>query len=143
MYFKMFPLTLTIIHPLVFALWTLKFSKTACFFFYSLIGVTCPLFSAPLLLDRLFPGVVLGTSFTMLVCYHRAAQSGITVGGEGVVTKQVAFFINVLMWHYSGLYPPPFRLHFHTGRWCEVGITLIKHSNRRYLNLSKCLFFYL
>ena len=65
----------------------------------------------------------------MLVCYHRAAQSAIPAGGGCVVTKQVALLINVLMWHYSGLYPPPFRLGFHTGRGCAEGITLNKHSN--------------
>lgn len=65
----------------------------------------------------------------MLVCYHRAAQSAIPVWGGGVVTKQVALLRNVLMWRYSGLYPPPFRLGFHTGRGCAVGITLNKHSN--------------
>lgn len=66
----------------------------------------------------------------MLVCYQRAAQSAIPVGGGDVVTKQVALLINVLMWRYSGLYPPPFRLGFHTGRGCAVGLTLNKHSNR-------------
>lgn len=64
----------------------------------------------------------------MLVCYHRAAQSAIPVVGKGVVMKQVALLVNVLMWRYSGLYPPPFRLGFHTGRGCAVGITLNKHS---------------
>lgn len=66
----------------------------------------------------------------MLECHHRAAQSAIPVGGGCVVTKQVALLINVLMWHYSGLYPPPFRLGFHTGRERAVGISLNKHSNR-------------
>lgn len=65
----------------------------------------------------------------MLVCYHRAAQSAIPVGFGGVVTKQAAFVINVLMWRYSGLYPPPFRLGFHTGRGRAAGLTLNKHSN--------------
>lgn len=65
----------------------------------------------------------------MLACYHRAAQGAIAVGGEGAVTIQVALLINVLMGHYSGLYPPPFRLGFHTGRECAAGITLNKHSN--------------
>lgn len=65
----------------------------------------------------------------MLVCYHRAAQSAILVAGGVVLTKQVALLINVLMWRHSGLYPPPFRLGFHTGRGCAVGITLNKHSN--------------
>lgn len=75
----------------------------------------------------------------MLVCYHRAAQSAISVGGGCVVTKQVALLINVLMWHYSGLYPPPFRLGFHTGRGCAVGITLNKHSNTILLAVSQSL----
>lgn len=65
----------------------------------------------------------------MLVCYHKASQSAIPVGGKRVVMKQVALLINVLMWRYSGLYPPPFRLGFHTGRRCAVGITLNKHLN--------------
>ncbi len=65
----------------------------------------------------------------MRVCYHRAAQSAIPVWAGCFVTKQVALLINVLMWHYSGLYPPPFRLGFHTGRGCAVGKTLNKHSN--------------
>ena len=78
----------------------------------------------------------------MLVCYHRAAQSAISVGGGCVVTKQVALLINVLMWHYSGLYPPPFRLGFHTGRGCAVGITLNKHSNTILLAVSQSWFLY-
>lgn len=65
----------------------------------------------------------------MLICYYRAAQSAIPVGGRGVAINQVALLINVLMGHYSGLYPPPFRLSFHTGRGCAVGITLNKHSD--------------
>lgn len=64
-----------------------------------------------------------------MLVYHRAAQSAILMGGGSVVTNQVALLIDVLMGHYSGLYPPPFRLGFHTGRGCAVGITLNKHSN--------------
>lgn len=69
----------------------------------------------------------------MLVCCHRAAQSAMPGGaggaGGGDLTKQVALLINVLMWRYSGLYPPPFRLGFHTGRGCALWITLNKHLN--------------
>lgn len=64
----------------------------------------------------------------MLVCCYRAAQSAIPFRGGGVVNKQVALLINVLMWRYSGLYPPPFRLGFHTGRGCAVGKPLNKQT---------------
>lgn len=50
-------------------------------------------------------------------------------GGGGDVTKRGAFVRDVLMWRYSGLYPPPFRLAFHTGSACAVGMTLNKPSN--------------
>lgn len=79
----------------------------------------------------------------MFKCYHGATQLAITDSGGGVLSNQLAFLINVLMGHYSGLYPPPFRLGFHTGRGCAVGITLNKHSNSRTpLCLSVSLHFY-
>lgn len=70
------------------------------------------------------------TSLTMLVCHHHRAEHGAVPGGGssgGVVMKQNASLINVSMWHYSGLYPPPFRIGFHTGRGRVVGISLNKH----------------
>lgn len=70
----------------------------------------------------------------MLVCYLWAAQSATPVRAGGAVTKQTACIVNVLMWRYSGLYPPPFRLGFHTGRGCAEGITLI-NIQTRYLAL--------
>lgn len=78
----------------------------------------------------------------MLVFYFKAAQSAIPVQDGGVETKQVALSINVLMWHYSGLYPPPFRLGFHTGRGCAVGITLNKHSHTITTLLCLTVFFF-
>lgn len=68
------------------------------------------------------------TSLLMLACHCRA-QSARPVGGGGVVTNEVALLISVLMGHYSGLYPPPFRLGSHTGSRCALGITLNKQSN--------------
>lgn len=65
----------------------------------------------------------------MLLSYHRAVQSALPGLGGSVETHQVALLINVMMGHFSGLYPPPFRLGFHTGRGRAVGITLNKHLN--------------
>lgn len=65
------------------------------------------------------------------MCDYRGTERALRHWGRGVLTAQVAFLLSVLMGHYSGLYPPPFRLGFHTGRGCAVGITLNKHSNTR------------
>lgn len=79
----------------------------------------------------------------MFKCYHRAAQPAVTAWGGGVLSYQLAALVSVLMGHYSGLYPPPFRLGFHTGRGCAVGITLNKHLNTNtLLCLSVSLHFY-
>lgn len=126
---NIFSLSPNIIRPICFSLWNLTFSNTASFFFYSVIGDTRSLISAPSLSGPSSAWGCFSTNLTMLVCYHRAAQSAILMGGGNVVTNQVALLIDVLMGHYSGLYPPPFRLGFHTGRGCAVGITLNKHSN--------------
>lgn len=65
----------------------------------------------------------------MLLSYRRAVQSALPGLGGSVETHQVALLINVMMGHFSGLYPPPFRLGVHTGRGRAVGITLNKHLN--------------
>lgn len=95
------------------------YSQTTLFFFYiyTIIGLTVSDLSY-------------WTSLTMLVCHHHRAEHGAVPGGGssgGVVMKQNASLINVSMWHYSGLYPPPFRIGFHTGRGRVVGISLNKH----------------
>lgn len=68
------------------------------------------------------------TGLIVLVCYLETTQSAIPMQSEGVETKHVALSINVLMWRYSGLFPPPFRLGFHIGRGVRSGNNN-KHSN--------------
>lgn len=68
-------------------------------------------------------------SVNMLASNCRAAQSAIPSLGRTVETHQVALIIHVTMGHYSGLYPPPFRLDFYPWRGCAVGITLNKCLN--------------
>lgn len=77
-------------------------------------------------------------SVIMLACCWCAEQSAIAAGCRRV--KHIALLVNVLVWHYSGLYPPPFRLAFHTGRACAAGITLNKQLDELVLCES---FYYL
>lgn len=108
-------------HPPHLYLWNLIFSNTASFFLvffsYKLESLT---------LTGTYNWGCLWTSLTMLTCYHRASESAIPVGFGGVVTKQVSLSIKVLRWR--GLYPPPFRISFHTGRGSAGGITLNKQT---------------
>lgn len=114
--------------PHLFSLWNLIFSQTASFF-KTVIGYSCSLVSTPSLSGPSSAWGCFWSSVTMLLSYRRAAQSALLGLGGSVETHQVALLINVMMGHFSGLYPPPFRLGFHTGRGCAVGITLNKHLN--------------
>lgn len=99
------------------------------FHFSPLIGKSRSLISASSLSGPLPAWDSIWTSLIIMLACHRRAQSARPVGGGGVVTNEVALLISVLMGHYSGLYPPPFRLGSHTGSGCALGITLNKQSN--------------
>lgn len=86
-------------------------------------------------------------SFFLLLALNQHPYAGVLQGSTKCPTsaewrmesKQVALSRSVLSCHYSGLYPPPFRLGFHTEEECAViGITLNKPSNT---TLSLTVFF--